>query len=168
MTWKAFVGQCFALFLVQPLPRFPSCSYPRRQWCGNAQGQEEPLEDRFMEYAAKDWGNTGYALMMRSILCDPRFELCDPEHAVRASTNRPVLRTAEVSRPLNDGHRKYSKWSCIICGKTSWCRPRSSLILPGHKFNVPKIGCRGWGATLFYVSSLRMSPGTKAHGEPVP
>lgn len=63
---------------------FPFRLSPDNQWCGNAQGESEPLEDRFMEFAGLHWGNRVYASMLHSLLCDPRFDLCDPGHAVRA------------------------------------------------------------------------------------
>ena len=61
-----------------------------RQWCGNAQGQTAPLEDRLLEFATELWGNSAFQLMMQSIFCDPRFELCHADLVVSApcSTRR--------------------------------------------------------------------------------
>ncbi|CAM9187191.1 unnamed protein product, partial [Laminaria digitata] len=51
-----------------------------KKWCGDAPDQPEPLEDRLVEFAKFVWGNSAYHLMMHSFLCDPRFELCKPQH----------------------------------------------------------------------------------------
>lgn len=52
------------------------------QWCGDAEGQEEALQGRLVEFAENKWGNKAFMVMMPSIICDPGFELCQPEHAV--------------------------------------------------------------------------------------
>lgn len=59
------------------------------QWCGNAEGETEPLQDRLLEFARLDWRNKAYNNMMYSILCDSDFELCDEGHSV--STAYPTV-----------------------------------------------------------------------------
>ena len=55
---------------------------PDFQWCGDSEGEKESLEDRLMDFATVEWGNRAFLLMAHSILCEPEFELCDPDRAV--------------------------------------------------------------------------------------
>lgn len=44
-----------------------------------------------MDFATTEWGNRGFLLMMHSILCEPDFELCEPEHAVGKPNSKKRL-----------------------------------------------------------------------------
>lgn len=52
------------------------------KWCGNAQGQEQPLSERFMEFVGHTFRNRAYQALSRSIICIRGFQFCKPEHEV--------------------------------------------------------------------------------------
>lgn len=55
------------------------------QWCGSAEGQDEPLSERFLEFVTHMFRNSAYQSLYRSIICFRNFELCKPENQVSPS-----------------------------------------------------------------------------------
>ena len=64
---------------------------PDEQWCGDSTSGQESLQARLVEFATQEWGNRTFLVLMASILCDIKFELCEAEHAV--SSNRSAVKS---------------------------------------------------------------------------
>lgn len=65
------------------------------KWCGSSEGEPVPITERLVEFTAHMFSNTAYQSLYRSVACEPRFELCQPEHAMTRDTRPRSLDTEE-------------------------------------------------------------------------